>query len=521
MAGSNFVEYGAYHASKFMLEFNREFVLPGDFHRYILNDVADAIQNPQRTGTDPIHFFSGTDIIDEVHKDQDSILESMFTVFHETAHLIQDFTLGSQILRDSLYDVISGQSYAFLKLYEMSERQLPLPLIRLENYLCNEKSAVLRELYDIIYKRCVCIGYPDGSSISIGTNDLLEAFAAARAFYQMIRTEPEAVRNNEINFILHNKNQLSAYRKAWSAYEKAFIRKENIYMGGALTYEQSLDMTGFLLICDIALHIPALEFNDCFQKDYTVPEYYLPYIRFAQIGITLARNNGFPDAVEGEDFYITLFNFIAERNGWPTFKETYDSWCAFLAKRMMQGFMVSDGYRILCAEYKRNNANELFNTWLGSFFVRTGIPALVRYYYDDESFFEYVRISGFTQMTVMDNHLISPFKDPYEIMTDEGYRNTWSADAFFKEINKGGRTLWPLKAGTTFLREIFCRIISKEFFRAVLEEDSLSCPMAKLRCLAKTDACYCLKNLTGLPERCSLAVWLRDLNIQPHFFYWR
>lgn len=521
MAAGNSVENGAYHASKFMLEFNREFVLRGDFHRYILYDTAAVIKKLQRTDADPIYFFSGADIIDEVHKDQDSILNSMFTVLHETVHLIQDFTLGSQMLRDSLYDVISWQSYAFLKLYEIGERQLTLPLTRLEKYLCNEKSAVLRKLWYTIYKRCVSIDYPDGSSISIGTNDLLEAYAAARTFYQMIQTEPEAVRNNEINFIFHNKNQLSAYRKAWSAYEKVFIRKEDIYMGGALTYEQSVDMTGFLLICDIALHIPALEFDDCFQEDYTVPEYYLPYIRFAKIGNTLARNNGFPDAVEGEDFYITLFNFIAERNGWPTFKETYDSWCVFLANRMMQGFMVSDGYRMICAEYKRNNANELINTNLGIFFMRTGVPALVRYYDDDnESFFEYVRISGFTHMTVMDNHPISPFKDPYVIMTHEGYRNPWSANAFFEEI-KGGRTLWPFEAGITFLREIFCRIISKEFFRAVLDGDSLSCPMAKLRCLAKTDACYCLKNLTDLPEHCSLAVWMQDLKIQPHFFYWR
>ena len=49
--------YGAYHISKFMIELNRTVALPGDFHRYILNDVADSIQNPQRTGEDPIHFF--------------------------------------------------------------------------------------------------------------------------------------------------------------------------------------------------------------------------------------------------------------------------------------------------------------------------------------------------------------------------------------------------------------------------------------------------------------------------------
>lgn len=513
--------YGAYHISKFMIELNRTVVRRGDFHRYILDDVADSIQNPQRTGEDPIHFFSGADIIDEVPENRDTILKSMYTVFHETTHLVQDLTLGSEMLRDILYDIISGQSFAFLKLFEMNEKELPLPLMQLEGYHRNEKTTALRDLYDTIYKDYIYIDLPDKKSIPIGTTDLVEAYAAARAFHYMIQAEPDSVRSDRLNLWFHNSNLAGAYRKAWTVYERTLTFENNPYKGGTLTRNQALDMTAFLLICDIALHIPVPRFDKCLEKDYEVPEYSLPYVRFIRIEQTLARNNGFPDAVEGEDFYITLFNFIAERNGWPTFCETYEGWCSFLADRMRSGFMVSDGYRMICAGYKKNHANELIASPPGSFFIRTGIPVLVRYYKKNDSFFEYVRISGLGQMTVMDNHLCNPLKDPYVIMTNADYRNPWSANSFFEEMGKKEGFLWCFRAGDTFLREIFCRILSKEFYRAVQEKTCLSCPLAELRCLAKTDECHCLKNLTKLPDHCCLAIWMRESNIQPRFLYWR
>lgn len=513
--------YGAYHISKFMVELNRTVVLPGDFHRYILNNIADFIQNPQRTGADPIHYFSGADIIDEDPKDLNVILKSMYTVIHEATHLMQDFTLGSEMLRDILYDFISGQSLVFLKQFEMYEKEAPLPLMRLERYQQNEKITALRELYDTIYKEYACIELLNKQQIPLGTTDLVEAYAAARAFHYMIQTEPDIARSDKLNVIFHNSNLAGTYRKAWSIYESTLVFEKNPYRGGTLTKKQALDMTGVLLVCDIALHIPVPMFDECLKKDYKVPEYYLPYIRFGRIMQTLYRNNGFPNAVEGENFYITLFDFIANNNGWPTFYETYEGWCKFFAGRMHRMFMVSDGYRMICAEYKKYYASELVVSLPRNFFIRTGVPALVRYYKGNDSFFEYIRLCGSMQMTVMDNHFYSPLKDPYVIMTNPVYRNSWTANTFFEEMSKKEGAFWPFQAGETFLREIFCRILAKEFYRAVQERSYLECPLAKLRCLAKTDACYCLKNLTKLPDHCCLAVWLRESHIQPAFLYWR
>lgn len=513
--------YGAYYISKFMVEFNRTVALPGDFHRYILDNIADSIQNPQRTGEDPIHIFSGSDIIDEIHGSRDTILKSMYTVFHETTHLIQDFTLGSEMLRDILYDLISGQSFGFLKLFEMRGEELPLPFIHLEGYQRNETITALRNLYDTIYKGCIYINLPDKPSIRIGTTDLVEAYAAARAFHYMIQAEPDSVRSDKLNLLFHNSSLAGPYRKAWSIYENVLSFEKNPYKGGSLTRNQSLDMTAFLLICDIALHIPVPVFEKCLEKGYEVPEYYFPYIRFVRIEQTLVSNKGFPDALEGEDFYITLYNFIARDNGWPAFEDTCEGWCRYFADRMYRGFMVSDGYRMICTEYKKNHANELLAAPPGSFFIRTGIPVLVRYYKKKESFFEFVQIFGLGQMTVMDNHLCSPVKDPYVIMTDPEYRNSWTADAFFEEMGKKEGALWTFRVGCTFLREIFCRILAKEFYRAVQEKSCFSCPLAEIRCLAKTDECHCLKNLTVLPDHCCLAVWLEESGIHPCFLYWR
>lgn len=516
--------YGAYHISKFVIDLNRTVVLLGDFHRYILSDLSDYIQRPWRTGEDPFHIFSGADVIDEIPKNSDNILKSMYTVFHETTHLMQDFTLGSEMLRDSLYDLICGQSFAFIKLFEMHGKQLPLPLMQLEGYLSNKKTSALRELYDTIYNGSIYIDMPspDEPSVQLGTTDLVEAYAAAKAFHFMMVAEPASAQDNRLNYWFHNSNLSDVYRKAWSVYEKALTLEKNPYRGGTPTRNQLLDITAFLLVCDIALHISPAVLSECLSVDeYEVPEYFLPYCRFIRIEQTLARNNGFPEAVEGEDFYVTLFDFVAKHNGWPTFRETSESWLEFFAARMHRGFMVSDGYRMLCTNYKINYANELIAGPPGAFFVRNGVPVLVRYYKGSDSFFEYFRPSGFGQMTVMDNSLMNPLNDIYAIMENEVFRNPWNAGTFFDELGKKTGALWTFEAGTTFLREIFCRILSKEFYRAVQGSDYFSCPLAGLRCLSKTDACSCLKRLTKLPERCCLAKWLEESNIRPDSLYWR
>lgn len=506
----NSIMYGAYYISKFMIELNRTVVTRGDFHRYIASDITGYILNPRSTCEDAVHIFSVGDIIDEIPKNRNNILKSMYTIFHETTHLVQDFTLGSEILRDILYDNICAKSF------EKRGVQVPLSLRQLQDYNIDKDIITQQKIYDKIYKGFIKVNMGNNEFIKIGTTDLVEAYALAKAFYYMIQAEPESVKDNKMNIDFHNSNERDIYKKAWSVFAKTLAFVKEPYMGGSLCREQLLDMIGFLFICDIALHIPVTVLELSTDR---CPGYTLPYIRFMCIVETLIQNKGYPDAIEGEDFYVTLFDFIARCNGWPTFQETNDGWCFFLGKFMERGFMVSDGYRMFGLEYKKNNANKVVCEPPGIFLRENYIPVLVRYYKRNDSFFEYVCLNHIGNLVYMDSSPINPLRDPYEIMKQEVFCNTWNAESFFDEISKKTGSLWPLQTHPAFLREIFCRIISKEFCSAVKENTPFFCPLVNLRCLSKTDSCCCLNNFTKLPEHCCLAIWMKDSGIKPDSVY--
>lgn len=516
------VEYGAYNRSKFMIDLKRTVAVPGDFYKYILFNVSDVLLQPflRKMKEDPFLKLLSDEYFQRIPNIEERDLKAMFTTYHETAHLVQDFTLGSEILRDYLGDMISYQEFTFIKLHERYEKRLSFPLKPLDNNALKSKMHALVDLYQDIYEVSLPIDISIEEPVAIGTTDLIEAYAAAKVFYYIIKTEPDAYHGNGLNKSYHNSQLGKEYKNAWLVFEKALAFDKSEYVGGPLSQDRTHDLLSFLLICDISLHIPVPSFDECLQKDYELPEYHLPYMRFYRILLTIIENDGYPDAVEGEDFYITFFDFIARSNGWPTFQETFDGWSRWIAERMSEGFMVSDGYRMICANYKKEYANELIAGPPGSFFLRTGIPALVRYYKRNNSIFEYERIFGMNAVKVLSSRSFDSSFDPYKVMTNPEYSNNWSAVDFISEIHKSG-VPWAVRAGITFLREIICRILSKEFYSAVLDKECLCCPLADLRCKKKDDDCHCLKSFEKLPNCYSLAIWLEESGLQPGSFYWR
>lgn len=511
--------------------------VPGDFYKYLLSNVSDILQNTRKMNEDLFRYFladeyynniEGLDseneklfrhILANKYNNEERELMSMFTIYHEIVHLVQEFTLGSEILRDYLNDMIHGKFFAFLKMHEMVGKQLSLPLKQSNLLRNNEITTRLLTLLDDIYSKNIFIEIPDEKPVAIGTTEIVEAYAAAKSFYYIIQCEPDPYYYKNTNVSYFNDGLQDKYRNAWHVFEKKVALDKKPYDGGPLNPLKSLDLKSFLLICDISLHIPVPAFDKCLQKNYKLPEYNLPYERFRGILQTIEKNNGYPDAVEGEDYYITLFDFIARRNGWPTFQETMDGWCSWIAERMVDGFMVSDGYRMICANYKKEHANELLVAPPASFFCRTGIPVLVRYYGDEHSLFEYVRLFGTNPVNVLSSKGFDPFVDPYNIMINPENRNDWSASDFIMEMHKSGAP-WTVRAGNIFMREIICRIFSKEFYASVHKEKCFCCPLVDLHCETKKDNCTYLKRLVKLPDKCSLAIWLEESGIQPNYFQW-
>lgn len=488
--------YGGYYSSKYVIEFDQEGIKPGDYHRYLLSDMQE--------------------LLTASPKEQESILTSMHTIFHEATHLVHDFTLGSELLKDILYDSICGEMKANIAAASESGFPLRLPLDQYDFYSRDDDVKRLREAYAAIYNSKTLTGIEGRFMEGINTENILESLVVLRTCNCMFFAQPESTRGNLANSRFDIEQMPEKYTRLWSIYKAV--------LGSNLGRDRLFDTTSFLLVCDIALHIPCLVSGAGEGgKTYGFSEAYLPPMRFYRAIETLNQNSGFPDAVEGTDFYITLFDFFAERNGWPTFEQTFESWDRFFHHRMKQGFMVSDGYKLISANYKKLVPTRLITRLPGELICRLGLPALIKYAMQDrKSFLEYafafLPSHGFERICETEDVPESPLQDPYIIM--EQFRNPWSLTSFDQALRMESRYSWSYQASFPFLREILCRIISKDFFKAVESKTSFSCPVAGLHCRSKRVACRSLKRLTNLPDRCCLEMWLRESGIRKDSIYW-
>lgn len=488
---------GGYYFSKFLMEFEQTAAKPGDFRRYMLSDFREILEQKSS-------------------KEQESVLSSIYTVFHEATHLLHDFTLGSELLRDVLYDYSCGEMKAYIEAVYESGFPLRLPLNQYGFYEGDDTVKKLREADKAIYSRKILTGLKGRIMESVNTENILESLVALRTCSCMFYALPESARGSLTSARFDIERMSGKYTELWSVYKTI--------LGSSLGRDRLFDTTSFLLVCDIALHIP------CFipgegegNVNFKVPEACLPPMRFVRAMETLRENSGFPDPVEGTDFYITLYDFFAERNGWPLFQQTYESWHSFFLHRMRAGFMASDGYRLLATDFKRNVPTLMITRLPGELLSRMGLPALIKYNDQGngtflEYTFSYLAADGFEIFSIMENTPESPLQDPYILM--EQYRNPWSLESFARALCAEKERSWNYQASLTFLREIICRILSKEFYKAVECKSCFSCPVAELHCRSKRVACRSLKKLTNLPERCCLELWLRESGIGKDSICW-
>lgn len=514
--------YGSYRKSQFMVEFNRNIVMPGDLHRYVIPESAVwHMLHPDGAYLDPFTIF-GDGTVNESADDSDSVLMANNIVVHELTHLMQGFSLGSEMARDIMEDRICGGLLEMLKKYGQRNCPVTAPV-----YGKLKKDKLLEpEIYKEIdwYKKIygtdmtVIFKKDKKQGITISTDGLLETYAVIRSYCFMVGIEPETYDGDYLNKLFFISKADDEYKNAWQLFKRYCSFEERNFDGHKITEKLDIDLKGFLLICDIALHVPPY-----FSPEYKgkeLPECCLPYRRFQRIVETLGKEKGFPKEEPGIDFYITLYDHVSLKNGWPLFKDVNDRWSSFYVYRMGLGFMVSDYYKRLVSEYKARYANDIIFGFPVKLFSGTGIPILARYYTESTSFFEYLKIWGNNLYPVMDNSPVSPMKDPYAIM--KLFYNHYSyqkvIECAFRKDNKYIMELDPI-----FLREIYCRIISKEFFKAVMEEHEFCCPIEELNCKAAKAAgkCMHLKDLTGLPEHCCLRIWLDDMGISPEWISWK
>ncbi len=515
------MSYGFYRSSQFFMEFNRNIIMPGDVHHYMFLKYAQYyINHPRSTAEDRLIFLP-EDFPDESADDGENVLISMISIFHELTHVVQDFTLGSQILKDILEDCICGYIYKPLSSCNYQREKLSFPIhLELDRTMDPEVHKLI-DGYKAIFKTDLPIEFVDREEkqqITISTEDLIEAYAAVRSYIIMMLIEPAECKQSSFYSSFFINNLDDKYKKAWKVYKFAFCF--NCYNEDKSCYDLRLDLLTFLFLCDIALHIPPFLVDGFGQDEENVPECCLPSKRFFCALSTSLKHAGLPDAVEGTDYYITLYDFIAKDNGWPTFQETNNRWSLLLQSRMNYTFMISDYFRYVSIYFKTIRANRTLTGHLLEIFSEIGIPIFSRYFDAKKktSYFEYINVWHNNFIVIEQDMFNGLLKDPYIIM--KSYYNRYSYQLLLVLLRKKGEE-YILNLAPVFLREIYCRIVSKNFYLAVMEKENFCCPLAELNCQVKTDKCTCLKNLSSLPEYCCLKIWLKDNKINPDFMIWR
>ncbi len=314
--------------------------------------------------------------------------ERIITFLHEATHFIHDLSLPACTFADYLRDEIAFLS----KTISLSCNDLRYPLLDKDNYEYNKKllSEHYLHYYEILldridfYKELFCTSYKLDNGIELSYNDLLEGYTHYKSVYDLIvRTE----RNGNYQYCRDYKNKSKLY--PYSFKDGSLYVSENFYNGlstyhaAKLFYIYQLGLnndyfdylenewpenyfksyfnvmeTGFILLLDIALTIPSCDYvlDAINSKNYCMKDF-SPVHRFSAAVKVVFEYGGFPDIKEGEPFYVTFFNFIAEHSkmNWPSYEDTISSWNHLLKNKIEFTGDISAGYRARLMKYKNTD----------------------------------------------------------------------------------------------------------------------------------------------------------------------
>ena len=306
---------------------------------------------------------------------------------HELNHYIQDLSVGSCLAEGYFNDYLAS-----LANYLSKNDSIKFPLCDPSNREYNLKLHVIHEGQDLVetfytmydindfyfkqkHKKPNDIIFKFNGEIDsklnqfeMSYNDILEFYAFHKSYWEFFTTNEDAEHAKILHEIV-KKNQLYPFEKGkdfdgfvindfkknfkWNSQYQSIVLlllwglpsrnmtlpyidyciKDiplNFNSSPAILYQSQ-----YRLIIETALHIPSVEYiwwnlkNGKYKK-----EDFSPVHRFYKIIQDIRDNKGYPDNKEGEEsFFITFFDWIAEKNNWPTYEETIVSQASMIKDR--------------------------------------------------------------------------------------------------------------------------------------------------------------------------------------------
>ncbi len=502
--------------------------------------------------------------------------ERILTFIHELNHYVHDLSLYACMLQDNQQDEI-----AFLA-KELSSKgeELRYPLLDKDNIEYNitlYNGFNLETVYKTLLGKIKLNNYFFSTDHNCDSttnlkyknlfsqnthlcyNDLLEGYVHYKSIFDLLARNKDVFIDNKylkenmgedkLNLFPYkmNEDKMVDFSKAlddqfayhgakyeyltkvpWSLYEYFNYLQtkwpENFYNSHFAIVE-----IGFLMLLDIALSIPSIYYIEGSLKGN---KYYLedfsPVHRYMLALDIIKNNRGFPDAVVGERFYITLFNFIAKKANWPYFEDTVKTWSNDLERRLEFSGDTSVGYRkrLLIIRYSDPQSFMFKPSTLVcqenaipiQYIVRGGGLKIIRLYSNYS-----VPYEGYFD-------IYNLFNQPFHFWGPNQEKN--AAEQFRLESDNS----------MSLMRESIYRSICRNIQSSLLSEDSFTCSFydetflgcenlpeesrnrlsPKLHCCAMSKGkCSNIKHLEQLPQKgCAVRDYLRLMNYNINNITW-
>ena len=441
--------------------------------------------------------------------------ERILTYIHECNHYIHDLSLSSCISEDYLRDEITY----FAKIAPDLFPEIKYPIFGPDSKVHNQELALTEWNKEISYRIYLehflfnnSHTFSDSPKYSflfneqftkltirkgLSNKDLLEGYVHYKSAIDLLR---RAIITNKCDYVYQFKNDHNIYPYNYDE-SNSTIDFSQIYEDSKYTYHiarvlytyylsnfgwkmafaylntkwphnygkensmwSTLD-TGFLMLLDIALTIPPVAYIMKYVEDGTYCiEDFSPVHRFLMALHIIKEYDRFPDSKEGEPYYVTLFNMIAQHPSarWLSYDETIGGWNIFLDRVKKESGDTSAGYRYRAFLQKFSEFHNFFLSMPSEILKKTAIPLI-----------SLVRGGGIKIIRLLGNHNIpyEGFFDVYGLFKMPFVKwEDCNPDTSMPEYMKN-----EMEHGNSLMREIIYRTISHNITDSILYRDGFTC----------------------------------------------
>lgn len=544
---------------------------PGAFiMKYFLKDFPyeSALFSPMFIGdSDVNNFYSIT-------KGGFTTTHRILTYLHEGNHYIQDLSLPACLSEDYFYDELSAFVHAAIEigctkfpLLSSENREykwMPFIIhnINVHHFLfvqshITSSNAKYSNLFDDIKFKQIT----DGRGLSY--NDLLEGYVH---YLSLVNLTDRALLCGKQEYLKAFKDNSTVFPYTYNE-EKKYVdfssavtddkytyhiarliflfSNKGFNLTAALKYLQDewpneyrkqgnplafLDCAFFLLL-DIALTIPAVVYirELCKNGNYQIEDF-SPVHRFLSELKIVEDNHGFPEKNENEPYYVTLFNFFANRLHWISYEDTIKGWDVFLRRTDQPNSDTSMGYRRRMFRAKNSKFHMFFFQEPFYQMQQTNIPLIC------------VTRGGKVKIVKKYGNLDISFESVFDVYNTFNMPYVPWKEYDEKLNNSAEWVKIENENSESFFREIIYRIISRDIQKAILFKDSFTCSFynkdyydairnnsgfdtklpPEIHCKAM-DTCRCrkIKNFSELPQHgCAVRDYIKIMKYNTHNKHW-